>query len=320
MFDGTVSVVIPAYNAASYIAAAIDSVLAQTRPVSEIIVIDDGSADSTQRIVSGYPQVKRFNQDRQGPSAARNVGIRRAQGEFVAFLDSDDLWHPQKIEKQLTALAAYPSAAFSFSTLASFYMRDNVEVALEPYMPKDLRVWLKEKTNADGSAFGNVYQLLLRTNCVHTSSVIVRRDVLSKVGMFDETVRHGEDHDLWLRLSRRRPAVFITDLISKYRIHSASLSGEWTGREELFYRSSINILTKHRRAFPSVDAAKALAIAYNGYALLHLKEQRWAEAERLAAKGLWTMPTPTGLRLWLEAAFPKTYSRAIGVLRGVRPS
>jgi glycosyltransferase involved in cell wall biosynthesis len=314
----SVCVVIPAYNSAPFIAAALDSVLAQSHPVSEVIVVDDGSTDATPQIVAAYPQVKWVSQDHQGPSAARNTGIRQALCESVAFLDSDDIWQPDKIAKQLAALAAHPSAAFSFSTLAGFYTRDNVEVAVEPYMPNELRVWLKGKTTHDGRAFGNIYQLLLRTNCVHTSSVIARRNALSDVGMFDETMHLGEDHDLWLRLSRRWPAVFITDPVSKYRIHSASVSGEWAKREELFNRSSIEILTKHLRAFPSVDAAKALATAYNGYALLCLKQQQWGEAKRLAAKGLRTMPTPTGLQLWLEGAFPKTYSHAVGILRGGR--
>lgn len=316
----TVSVIIPAYNSGAFIAAAIDSVMRQTRPVSEIIVIDDGSTDSTREIVAAYPQIKMFSQNHQGPSAARNAGIHQARGQWVAFLDSDDLWYPEKIEKQLTALAAHPSAAFSFSTLTSFCSPDDAVISREPYMPTELRAWMSRRTSVDGSAYGNVYHLLLRTNCVHTSSVIALRGALLDVDLFDEKLTHGEDHDLWLRLSRRWPAVFIYDPMSQYRIHSSSVSGEAGRRQDLFYRSSIEILTKHRSAFPSFDAAKALAITYNGYATFQLKERQWAAAKRLAEKGLCVMPTPSGFRLWLEAAFPKAYSHAMSMIRGGQAS
>ncbi len=314
----TVSVVIPAYNSAAYIAAALDSVLAQSHPVSEIIVVDDGSTDATPQIVAGYPQVKWVSQDHRGPSVARNSGIRHALCEYVAFLDSDDIWQPDKIEKQLTALAAHPSAAFSFSTLTSFFRRDAGDVSNQPYMPEELRAWLGARSVEAGRAFGDVYSLLLRANCVLTSSVLVRRSALLEAGLFDESLRHGEDHDLWLRLARRWPAVFITDVIAKYRIHSSSLSGRRENRQGLFYRATIDVLAQHHRLFPSLEAARALAAMYNNYAMFQIKERAFGKAKQLAGKSLRVAPTPTGFRLWLEAAFPKTYSQAVGLLRGER--
>jgi glycosyltransferase involved in cell wall biosynthesis len=314
----TVSVIIPTYNSAAFVSEALDSILSQTCPVTEIIVVDDGSTDSTREIVSGYHEVQCIEKNHEGPSAARNAGIRQAKSKYVAFLDSDDLWLPDKIEKQMMAFAAYPDAGWSFSTLWFFGAGGNAEVPSDPFRPKALRAWLDTRRIREGVAFGRVYRLLLRANCVNTSSVVVCRDALIDAGLFDPAMTHGEDHDLWLRLARRWPAAFIVDPNSRVRIHSSELSGAWNSRQDLFYRSSIEILTKHRRAFPSVAAAKALATAYNGYALLRLKEQQWGEAKRLAAMGLITMPTPTGLRLWIEAAFPKTYSHAVGLLRGDR--
>jgi glycosyltransferase involved in cell wall biosynthesis len=316
----TCGVVMPAFNAADYIAAAIDSVLSQTRPVTEIIVIDDGSTDSTREIVAAYPRVKWISQDHQGPSAARNAGIRHAQGEWIAFLDADDLWLAQKLQKQMTGLSRHPNATFSFSTLASFYTRDEVEVTNEPYVPEELSAWLNSRSIEEGGAFGNVYELLLRANCVLTSSLVARRDALIEAGLFDESMAHGEDHDLWLRLARRWPAVFITELIAKYRVHSSSLSGGWQKRQGLFYRSTVETLSNHRCMFPSFEASRALAIAYNNYAVFQLKEREWNEAKRLAGRGLCVMPTPAGFRLWLEAAFPKVYSQAVGFIRGGRAS
>ena len=316
----TISVVIPVFNSAAFVGEALDSVLSQTVPVTQIIVVDDGSTDSTRRIVAGYPQVQWIGQKHQGASAARNSGIRRAQSELVAFMDSDDLWCLDKIEKQLTAFSLHPSAAFSFSTLASFYTRDNVVICNEPYMPKELRAWLDGKSIDEGGVFGNVYQLLLRANCVLTSSVVARRDALIEVGLFDESMRHGEDQDLWLRLAHRWPALFITETITKYRVHSSALSGSWEKRQGLFFRSTVETLIKHRRMFPSFDASKALAAMYNNYAMFQLKKREFSEAKSLAGKGLCVVPTPTGLRLWLEAAFPRAYSYAVGLLRGGRAS
>jgi len=314
----SVCVVIPAYNSAPFIAAALDSVLAQSHPVSEIIVVDDGSTDSTPQIVAGYPHVKWVSQDHRGPSAARNSGIRRALCEYVAFLDSDDLWQPDKIEKQLAALAAHPSAAFAFSTLAIFFSRDAREVSNQLYMPDELRAWLGARSTEAGWAFGNVYSLLLRANCVLTSSVLVRRSALLEAGLFDESLSHGEDHELWLRLARRWPAVFITDVIAKYRIHSSSISGRRENRQGIFYRATIDVLTQHHRRFPSFEAARALAAMYNNYAMFQIKERAFGEAKQLAGKSLRVAPTPSGFRLWIEAAFPKTYSHAVGLLRGGR--
>ena len=312
----TISVVMPSYNSMAYIAAAIDSVLRQTHPVTEIIVVDDGSIDATRDIVATYPEVIRVGQNHLGPSAARNKGVREARGQWIAFLDSDDLWHPQKIEKQILALAAYPAAAFCFSTLTSFHMESGTPLLNDTYVPSRLREWINRRVTKEGWACGDVYRLLLETNCVHTSSVLARRAALIDAGLFDETLVHGEDHDLWLRLARRWPAVFLKDEISQYRIHSESISGELLGREDLFYRSSIQILSRHHSQFPSFSAAKALASAHNQYAVFQIKRQRWSEARRLAAKGLRTLPMAVGFRLWLEAAFPRVFSHAVGLTRG----
>jgi len=315
-----VSAIIPTFNSSAFISEAIESVRAQTCSVAEILVIDDGSTDATREIVAGYPDIKLIRQNHLGPAAARNTGIRQARSEYIAFLDSDDLWLAEKIERQLSALAGNPSAGFSFATLSSFYMSDAAKIPGELYLPHELRSWFDAHTCREGAAFGDVYPLLLRANCMQTSSVVVRRDAVIEVGMFDESLVHGEDHDLWLRLARRWPAVYIVDPIAKYRIHSLALSGSDCKRQELFYRSTIEILSKHARSFPSFEAFKALASSHNNYAVHLLKAQRLKDAKLSAGNSLRAMPTPTALQLWLEAAFPRAYSHAVGVLRGGRAS
>jgi len=315
-----VSAIIPTFNSAAFISEAIDSVRAQTCSVDEIIVIDDGSTDSTTQIVADYPEIKLIGQNHLGPAAARNTGIRQAQSELIAFLDSDDLWLANKIERQLSALAASPSAGFSFATLATFQMSPAAEIPSELYLPPELRSWFEAHTCREGTALGDVYPLLLRANCLQTSSVVARRDALIEVGMFDESLIHGEDHDLWLRLARRWPAVYLVEPIAKYQIHSSALSGSGEKRQDLFYRSTIGTISKHASAFPSFEASKALARSYNNYTAHLLKAQRWKDAKQSAGKSLRSMPTPSGFRLLVEATFPKMYSRAVGMLHGGRAS
>ena len=313
-----VSAIIPAFNSAVFIGEAIESVRAQTCIVDEIIVVDDGSTDSTQTIVAKYPEINLIRQNHLGPAAARNTGIRQARSEYIAFLDSDDIWLPNKIDTQLSALAASPSAVFSFATLSAFHMSETVDNLGELYFPYELRSWLENHTNQKGAAFGDMYLLLLRANCMQTSSVIARRDALIEVGLFDEALIHGEDHDLWLRLARRWPGVYIVDPIAKYRIHSSALSGSSARRQELFYRSTIDTLSRHSRSYPSFRASKALANSYNNYTVYLLKAGRWNDAKRSAGRSLCTMPTPSGFCLLLEATFPNVYSRAVGMLHGNR--
>lgn len=315
-----VSAIIPAFNSAAFISEAIDSVRAQTSFVDDIIVIDDGSTDSTKQIAAGYPGIKLISQNHLGPAAARNTGIRQARSEVIAFLDSDDLWLPNKIEKQLSALASNPTAGFSFATLSTFHMSDAAKIPSELYLPHELRRWFESHTYREGAAFGDVYPLLLRTNCMQTSSVVARRDALIEVGMFDESLIHGEDHDLWLRLARRWPAVYLVDPIAEYRIHPSALSGSGGKRQELFYRSTIETISNHASAFPSFKASKALASSYNNYTAHLLKKQRWKDAKQSARKSLRAMPTPSGFRLLVEATFPRMYSRAVTMLHGGRAS
>jgi glycosyltransferase involved in cell wall biosynthesis len=161
----TVSVVIPAFNSAKYIGEAIQSVLEQTLVSFEVLVVDDGSTDDTAEVVQRYP-VQYFRQENAGPSAARNTGMTKAKGEFVAFLDSDDLWLPQKLAVQLEAFKRHPDAGFSFSTVWNFYAGKNAKVSTEPYAPAQLKGWLRARTNDNSEeVFGSVYELLLRKNC-----------------------------------------------------------------------------------------------------------------------------------------------------------
>ncbi len=178
-----VTVVIPAYNAAGTIRAALASVSAQTVAPDEVVVVDDGSSDGTTAAVteSGVA-VRLLHQQRGGPSAARNAGIAATSGDLVAFLDADDEWHPEKLERQLPLVAAAGTVA-----VATDWARSPV-TAPAPAPPEP------HVSTVTGAA-------LLLLNRFQTSTVLARRDALEAVGGFDATLDGVEDWDLWLRLS-----------------------------------------------------------------------------------------------------------------------
>lgn len=299
----TVSVVIPVYGA-SYVREALESALAQTWAPTEIIVVDS-SPETTRPRIEGYlDRITYFYEPPRGVSAARNAGIRAAKGDLVAFLDADDLWMPEKLAVQVPALSRRGEADFSFSTVWNLTDQEDPGIPRDPFYPPPLRDWLGAHPAVGGVASGWVYDLLLATNCVATSSVAVRRAVLETIGLFDESFSNGEDYDLWLRLAKRYPAAFVCNPIARYRVHDAGLSGAWTSRPELFYRNNIRVLEKHQAMFPSVAVRDALTRSYAGYSSFLLKSNRRAEARRFALRSFRLRPTLAATRTYLEAVLP----------------
>jgi teichuronic acid biosynthesis glycosyltransferase TuaG len=218
--DTTVSVVIPAYQAAETIGRAVASLAAQTRRDFEAIVVDDGSSDGTaaaaqaaldQHGIDG--QVVRRPRGGPGvfnnPGAARNAGIAEARGTFVAFLDADDRWEPRKLELSLAALEERPQLAGVCH--AEVVRRDGEEIARNRY----------------GTRLPLYWSLLLRDNCMSTSATVVRRDALLAAGCFTEAPEHAsvEDYDLWLKLARNGGRfAFIDEPLGEYQRHAAAIS------------------------------------------------------------------------------------------------
>jgi len=211
-----VSVIIPTYNRAEYVFEAIQSVLDQTYSNREIIVIDDGSTDETQERLSGLQgQVKIRCTKNRGPAAARNHGIRFASGEYVAFLDSDDVWLPEKLGLQIPLLEARREVGLVYSDAYRIYENTGVT-------EKDTE-FTRLKPHS-----GRIFQPLFQENFIHTSTAVVRRRCLDDVGLFDESGRFsvGEDYDLWLRIATRYEIDYINKPLIKYRDHSTNISGK----------------------------------------------------------------------------------------------
>lgn len=216
-----ISVIIPCFNAEKYIAAAIRSVLAQNWPNLEIMVVDDGSSDNSAELVRNiFPEVRLIQQANQGVAAARNNGIAQAQGEWIAFLDADDIWLPGKLQAQHQQLISVPDARMSYTAW-------QVWTSTEPAPPPKYIAALIGRsgdTQAWSGATGWVYTQLLLDCVVWTSTVLAHRSVFEQVGTFDPTLRIGEDYDLWLRASRVTQILRVPAPYALYRMHPASIT------------------------------------------------------------------------------------------------
>ena len=269
-----VSVVIPAYNAEKFIERTIDSVLSQDFAGLEVIVVDDGSSDATCEIVSaiGSP-VELVQGMRRGVSLARNVGVRHSTREYIAFMDHDDLWEPDKIRRQVEALEAAPDAGLAFTQARLVEGGELTRVF--PTIPDD------------PSFLAKAYDNLVHENFIPMSSVMVRRACLPAVdgdgeGPFDPQLTLSEDWDLWLRIAREHPIVFIREPLTRYVI----VPGRATERIADMRLEDVAIFSKQLHAEPrllAADGERCRATRYRlneeaGYWLL--REGRRREARR----------------------------------------
>ncbi|MGV6818185.1 MAG: glycosyltransferase family 2 protein [Thiotrichales bacterium] len=224
-----VSVVIPTHNRAHLLARALDSVLAQTLPALEIIVVDDGSTDDTQVLVAErYPQCIYLKQPQVGVSAARNAGIQAASGDWIAFLDSDDAWLPGKLEAQRDCLAENPGVRLCHCE--------------EIWIRQGRRVNPMRKHAKTG---GWIYQRCLPLCVISPSAALLHRSLLEDVGAFDESLPACEDYDLWLRICAQEPVAFVDQpQIEKYGGHDDQLSQRYWGMDRFRIQALEKMLQK----------------------------------------------------------------------------
>ena len=205
-----VSVIIPAYNQAQFLADAIQSVLGQTYRDFEIIVVDDGSQDNTRQVVAQFGnQVRYFWQENKGLSAARNTALRHAQAEIIALLDSDDMWKPEFLEKMVIHLNCHPQAAAVYCGLE--YVDSHGTLVGKP----SLAVVPPAK----------VHETLIREgNWLVPCAVIFRRRLAEQVGLFDESIGPVADTDLWIKLSAHHLFVGLPEVLVQYRRHANNMT------------------------------------------------------------------------------------------------
>lgn len=238
-----ISVIIPTHNRAPVLGHALASVLAQSEPPAEILVVDDGSTDATPSLLAGrFPQVRYLRQARGGVSRARNAGIAAARCEWLAFLDSDDRWLAHKLAVQRRALRAHPRLRVCHSD--------------EIWIRAGRRVNPMRKHAKHG---GWIFRHCLPRCVISPSSVLLHRSVLQRVGGFDESLPACEDYDLWLRLSASYPVLYCDEpLIIKYGGHADQLSRRHWGMDRFRVQALERILSG--RALDPGDRAAALEV------------------------------------------------------------
>lgn len=227
MDEPLVSIVIPVYNSERYLRQTLNSLLAQTYKNIEIIAVNDGSTDKSSDILKSFSgTIKFFTQENQGQGIARNMGCKRASGALLSFIDSDDLWDVNKLEKQVALLGGFPEAV---ATYCDYRTIDEDGVTTQ-------------RTSAVGTPrpSGNILQQALFGNCLGSPSVVLmRKDAFDSSGGFNETQsRAAEDYGLWLSLATLGPIIYSPDTLVSYRRHAS----QTTQGPIFFYNRAVGTL------------------------------------------------------------------------------
>jgi len=239
------SVIIPSYNRAKWLPRSLLSVRKQTLSVNEIIVVDDGSTDETETLIkSDYPDIVYLRQNNKGVSTARNHGIDKATGEWLAFLDSDDEWLPNKLEMQKDALIAAPEIRICHTE--EIWIRNGKQV---------------NPMKKHAKTGGWIFQKCLPLCAMSPSSILIHRSVFETVGNFDQSLPACEDYDLWLRITHRYPVTFVEQpLIIKYGGHDDQLSRRYWGMDRFRIQSLRKLLDSGILGVENELAAKKMLV------------------------------------------------------------
>lgn len=244
----SVDVIIPAYNTAKYLAAALDSVMAQTFDDWRILLVDDGSTDNTAEVVAPYldrlgPKIKYIRQENRGLPAARNTAIRASDAELLALLDADDVWLPNRLADSVAAMAQRPQAglAYGLVTLIDSEGKTGTTFAGNPKF-------------VEGNIAPQIYMRKVELPC---PTITFRRSAVDEAGMFDETMRATEDRDLWLRIALKYEVAFVPKVLAYYRISSSSMSAD----PQRMLQAQLRFIRKHYGAKGCGWSARQVAFA-----------------------------------------------------------
>ncbi|MGB8658701.1 MAG: glycosyltransferase [Candidatus Zixiibacteriota bacterium] len=269
-----VSVVIPTYNSAHFLGEALQSVFDQTFKDYELIVVDDGSTDETKQIVAEYgDKIKYIFQENSGPASAKNNGIRNSVGKYIAFLDADDLWLPTKLEKQVKTFQQSPELAMIFTEHSVFNDR-GIYLALIG----------KRKRLIKGDIARNIFL----HNGVATPTVIVRKEIFNKIGLFEEDLCMAEDDNMWVRIAVNFKVELIDEPLVKIRFHPERTTA---AKKKLFgyVQSNIRLLTSRyvgvKERIEDVIPRKLSQVQFDlGY--VYFEDNELKEARKAFARGI----------------------------------
>ncbi len=312
-----ISVVVPSFNRAHLVGATVDAILAQTLPPLEVLIIDDGSTDDTEAVCARFrPPVRYIKQANTGLSGARNRGIHEARGNWIALCDSDDVWHPRKLEIQMAALRAFPQVRWC---LTGFELIDPdgrpVAAAAGPWTrvfevlaatgrgPEEHlgRCLTRAELRLAGAAHvvfqGDAFQLFFEGNVALPSSALVARSLIQEIGSFDPALRVAEETEFFHRAAAASPLLVVMDALVQYRVGHASIV------------SSGDPTQLARNALVSLERAKSLRP--------HLSDAAW-KAYHWGRRRLWlklayarlTLLDPDGARATLRQAWRSDHPRS----------
>ncbi|MCS7305026.1 MAG: glycosyltransferase [Thermoguttaceae bacterium] len=289
-----VSVVIPVYNGEAYVGQAIESVLAQTWPHIELIVVNDGSTDGSAEVIGRYrDRLLLVEQTNQGVAAARNAGIQRAKGELIALLDQDDWWRPEKLARQVPLLLNNPRVGL-------------VHTAVDHY-DQDRQQWvgpLNPQARPE-RLVGQCFRQLLLENQIYNSTVLIRAEALRQVGLCDLSIQGNtvQDYDLWLRIARHWDLAYVPEPLVVFRIHSRQ--GTWDRRQMLSEEARLleRVLAEHQLTNqPELRHRMARLYDQLGTAQLDAGDRR--SAQQSFRRSLQWSPTGRARLLWLICWMP----------------
>jgi len=213
-----VSIIIPTYNQSQYLEEAMESVLNQTYQNIEIIIVDDGSTDNTSEVVKSFDnKIIYIPQKNKGASSARNAGIKKAQGQYVAFLDSDDMWIKNKLEKQIKFIQNNPEIGLLGT--GCYQMVDINKMIYKKIFPAKNEILQKD---------------LIKYNPFIQSSVIIKKDVFNHIDLYDEKFKESEDYDLWLRIAQKYKVANLEQALVTKRYYEKGLSKDKDNKQLYF--------------------------------------------------------------------------------------
>lgn len=230
-----ISAIIPAFNAQKTIARALQSVLSQTRPADEVIVVDDGSTDNTADVIRSFGDaVRLIGQNNAGVSAARNAGIRAASGDWIAFLDADDEWLPEKVNLQIEHLQRHPELVWTFSNMLWDCGEPGKFVSSHP----------TKKTDLCEKIFDDYFQAYIEDLFVSTITVMLKKSVFDTVGYFEPGMKRAQDNDLWYRVAYQFPRIgYLSRPLSVYHLDTPASSTKVNDSVDFM----IELVTRHER-------------------------------------------------------------------------
>ena len=280
-----VSIIVPTYNGATrgFLTNAIESVLNQSFQDYELFVVDDGSTDDTKEQCEQYltmPQVHYIFQENGGPARARNAGIKASQGEFICFLDDDDLWKPQKLARQIQFIQRELHKVPNWGMIFSW-----IELIDEQGVTLGYRGHRHE---------GSIYRHLFMENTIDaTSSVLIRRGVFDKVGLFDESLLNRMDWDMWLRIAKEYLVFPVREYLVQHREHLNRISAE---HERVFFYERA-VLEKALASAPEdINAVEVYASWYLNKSEVLFASEQYSEFRKILLSAVRLSPRPLRLR------------------------